>query len=170
MSNATAIAGVSPHKESVLLTIWPSVASTGIGRGIGILCDCIPIRINGISVSAAIFALPLAPLAALVYFLLKAGGKKFTLTRKSVQCWSTIGQQLIKSVPLTDISEVLLEQQSGQAFYKAADIVLMGADGGILMRIPGVTSPLTFQQNIHETKQAASETAASLEVIKKRSS
>ncbi|MDB4786873.1 MAG: hypothetical protein P8M30_13050 [Planctomycetaceae bacterium] len=168
MSNATAIAGVSPHKESVILSIWPSVGSTGIGRGIGLLCDCIPLRINGISVSAAIFALPLAPLAALIYLLLKAGGKKYTLTRKSIQCWSSIGQQLIKSVPLSEISEIRVEQQSGQAFYKAADIVLLGADGGIRMRVPGVTSPLTFQQNIQETQQAISETAASLEVIKKR--
>jgi len=170
MTNATAIAGVNPQKESVLLTVWPSVASTGLGRFIGVLCDSIPVKINGISISAMIFALPFAPLAALVYLLLKALGKKYTLTRKSVQCWSTIGQQLVKSVPLADVDEVQVVQQTGQGFYKAADILLIGADGGILMKIPGITSPLTFQQNIRETQQASAETAASLEVIKKRSS
>ncbi|MBD3675857.1 MAG: hypothetical protein HUJ26_20300 [Planctomycetaceae bacterium] len=169
MTNATAIAGVNPQKESVLLTVWPSVASTAVGRLIGILCDSIPVRINGVSISAIIFALPLAPLAALIYLLLKIGGKKYTLTRKSVQCWSTIGQQLVKSAPLADISEIQVVQRSGQAFYKAADLILIGADGGILMKLSGITSPLTFQQNIRETQQASAETAASLEVIKKRS-
>jgi len=170
MPNATAIAGVSPQRETVIISVWPSISSTGLGRLIGALCNAIPLRINGISISAILFALPLAPLAALLYLLLKVVGKKYTVTRKSVQCWTSIGQQLIKSVPLGDISEVRIEQQTGQAFYKAADVILIGSDGGILMRIPAITSPISFQHNIQETQQAASETAASLEVIKKRSS
>lgn len=168
MPNATAIAGVSPSHDTTVTSFWPSVAANPFGRIIGSLCDSIPVKINGIPISAILFALPLAPFAALIYLLMKAFGTRYHLTRKSVSSWSSMGQQLYKSVPLTEIADIQIQERGGQAFYRAADLVLLAADGSTLMRLGGISHPKTARQIILETRQAALETAASLEVIQKR--
>ena len=165
---STAIAGVSPHKEAVLMTLWPSIAATALGRMIGSLCGCIPLKINGIPISALIFGLPVAPLAALLYLGGKVAGEKYKLTRNSIQKWAASGEKMLKSVPLTDIAEIRVTQRSGQNFHKAADIILIGADGGILLKMEGMAYPESVRHNIDETRDAALQTASSLETIKKR--
>ena len=168
MPNATAIAGVSPSHDTTITTFWPSVAANPLGRIIGSICNCIPIKINGIAISAILFALPLAPLAALIYLLMKVFGTRYVLTRKSLSSWSSTGQQLYKSIPLTDIDDIRINEQGGQAFYRAADLEIMATDGAILMKLGGLSHPKTARQIILETRQAALETAASLETIQKR--
>lgn len=163
----TAIAGVSPSHDTTVTSFWPSVAANPAGRLIGTICNSIPIKINGIAISA-LFALPLAPLAALIYLWMKLFGKRYVLTRKSISSWSSMGQQLFKSVPLTEIAAVEVNEQGGQAFYRAADLELLAADGAVLLRMHGISHPRTARQIILETRQAALETAASLEAIRKR--
>lgn len=168
MPNATAIAGVSPSHDTTVTSFWPSVAANPIGRIIGSFCNSIPIKINGIPISAMLFALPLAPFAALIYLLMKVFGTRYLLTRKSISSWSSLGQHLYKSVPLTEIAEIEINELGGQAFYRAADLICRAADGSILLRLGGIGHPKTARQIILETRQAALETAASLEVIQKR--
>jgi len=165
----TAIAGVASEKEAVITSVWPSIASTPVGRLIGMLNECIPLRINGIKLSALIFGLPLAPLGLLEYLRLKVMGRKYVLTNKSLQVWATLGAQQLKSVPLADIKELRMYSRNGQEFFHAAEIELIGADGGVLLRMHGIGYPETFQHNLEEAQQAAALTAASLQTIKARS-
>lgn len=168
MSHTTAIAGVNSQKETVLMNIWPSIAANPLGRIIGSLNHCIPLKINGIMISTLIFGLPLAPLGAMLYLTSKVFGTRYTLTNRSLQVWTASGGNMTKSIPLGEISEIELVQTGGQAFFKAADIKLVGANGGVLLRMPGISYPEGFAQNLREAQQATALTAAALDTIKKR--
>lgn len=165
---STAIAGVSPQKDAAITTVWPSISATFFGRLIGSLCGCVPLKINGVPISCLLFGLPLAPLGALLYLGGKVAGPRYRLTRGTVQVWAALGNKLIKSVALSDIAEIRMTQQGGQEFFKAADMELISAEGGILLRMPGISYPEVFRQTIEETRQASMLTAASLETIRKR--
>lgn len=169
MPNATAIAGVSPNRDTTVTSFWPSIAANPFGRMIGSICSLIPVKIDGITISALLFALPLSPFAALIYFWMKVFGTRYVLTRKSISSWSSMGNQLYKSVPLSEIAEIEINEQAGQAFYRAADLRMLAADGAVLLRMSGISHPKTARQIILETRQAELETASSLATIQKRS-
>jgi hypothetical protein len=95
-------------------------------------------------------------------------GTRYTLTNRSLQVWTATGGSMIKSIPLGEISSVEFVQTGGQAFFKASDINLIGANGGVLLRMPGISYPEVFAQNLREAQQAAALTAAALDTIKKR--
>lgn len=168
MSHTTAIAGVNSQKETILTNIWPSVAANPFGRMIGSLNNCIPLKLNGIPISALIFGLPLAPIGALIYLTSKVFGTRYTLTNRSLQVWTATGGSMIKSIPLGEISSIEFIQTSGQAFFKASDINLIGANGGVLLKMAGISYPDVFAQNLREAQQAAALTAAALDTIRKR--
>jgi len=46
-----AIAGVSASEEARIMTEFPSVAANGLGRLIGEILTCIPVKIWGVQVS-----------------------------------------------------------------------------------------------------------------------
>jgi hypothetical protein len=168
MSHTTAIAGVSPGREAAITTVWPSIAAWAPGRRIGALNDCIPLRINGIKLSVMIFALPLMPVALTLYVLMKVFSVRYRVTNRSVQSWKTLGSRMIQSVPLADIHEIHIEQRHGQAFYKASDVELIGADGGMLMRMPGIPYAEGFKKNLLEIRESTAMTTASLQTIQAR--
>jgi hypothetical protein len=116
-----AIAGVSPTLESRIMTEFPSIGATTLGRLIGQLLDSVPAKICGVKLSYLIFGLPLAPLGLLL-FLLNRLGSRYILTNRSVQIWSTMGSQRTSSVDLNDIASVELDELPGQSFFRAADI------------------------------------------------
>ncbi len=123
-----AIAGVSPTLESRIMTEFPSIGATALGRLIGQLLDSIPAKICGVKLSYVIFGLPLAPLGLLL-FLLNRLGSRYILTNRSVQIWSTMGSQRTSTVDLNDIASVELDGLPGQSFFRAADIRLKAASG-----------------------------------------
>jgi hypothetical protein len=168
MPHTTAIAGVNSQRETVLTNVWPSVAANPLGRLIGRLNQCIPLKINGIAVSAMIFGLPLAPLGALIYLGSKLFGVRYTLTNRSIQVWSAAGGRLQKSIPLGEVGEIEFVQTPGQAFFKAADVQLLSSNGSLLLKLPGISYPEVFTRNLREAQQAAALTTAALETIKKR--
>ena len=58
IGNVQAISGVSAGVENVVMTVYPSIAATGIGRLLGCLYESIPSRICGIKLSNLLFTLP----------------------------------------------------------------------------------------------------------------
>ena len=58
-----AISGVSAGYESIIETLYPSIAASGIGRAIGRAMDSIPLRIWGVPLSYLLFGPLLAPFA-----------------------------------------------------------------------------------------------------------
>lgn len=165
-----AIAGVSPSVESRIMTVYPSVSATAPGRMLGQLYDSIPIRIFGPKLSVLLFALPMAPIAALLYLATKATGKRYVLTNRSVQIWASLGAHRIGSVDLSQIHDVELDQLPGQAFYRAADIRLKAANGQTLLRLPGVGDAGAFRNAIQSAMQARRLVQSSMNTIAARKS
>jgi len=163
-----AISGVSAGVENEIMTVYPSVASTGAGRFLGLLYESIPLRINGVKLSHLLFALPTSPLALLIYLLLKMGGRRYRLTNRSIQVWSMLGQRLYSQAPLDAIAEIRVEQHPGQVFYKAADLILLGADGAELLRLDGVPRADVFRHTVLKARDARSQVEASLTRIQAR--
>jgi hypothetical protein len=165
MSNAKsqAICGVSAGAETQLMTKWPSIAAMSLGRFVGQLMASIPARL--------LLALPvLAPIGALLYFVQKVIGERFTITNKSVQRWSGLGSRMIQRVELTDIAGIEVKQQSGQEFFRAADLLLLNAKGDVVMRLEGLPHAEIFRENITKARQASLQVQDSLKTIAARHS
>ncbi len=168
MMSVQAIAGVSPGSESKIMTVYPSVSATAIGRMLGQLYDLIPIRIFGPKLSTLLFALPMAPIAAMLYLVTKVTGNRYVLTNRSVQIWASLGAQKIGSVDLSQIDDVELVELPGQAFYRAADLRLKAANGQTLLRLSGVGDAGSFRNAIQRAMQARRLVQASLTTIAAR--
>jgi hypothetical protein len=163
----TAIAGVSASTETTVMEVFPSIACTGLGQGMGSVFESVPVRICGIKLSH-VFALLLSPVAALVYLLLKVSGERYVLTNRSLQTWSGLGTRRISQVPLEDIEDITVTQEPGQVFYRAGDIYLIGKTGQTLAKLGGIPYAPIFRQTILEARDARRQVVASLDTIRKR--
>ena len=166
-----AVSGVSAGTEAALMVKYPSIACRGIGRAMGSLCDSIPApKINGIKPSYLLFGWLAAPFGLVGYFEIKITGNKYVLTNRSVQIWKALGSRLVAQVLLTDIDQIEIRQQPGQAFYKAADLYLLDSSGETSMRLEAVTRPDVFRETILKARDARREVEASLATIEARQS
>src|SRR5579871_6102829 len=121
-----AISGVSAGMNAIVMVVYPSIACLWPGRALGKLYESIPARIGGVKLSNLLFVLPTAPFAALFYGFLKIAGERYVLTNDSVQRWKAFGTLRLGNVSLADIDQVVVHQEPGQEFYKAADVYLLG--------------------------------------------
>jgi len=165
-----AIAGVSAENESIVRIVYPSIAGTAIGQGLGNLMELIPIKVPlfHAKISYLLFGLPCGLAAVAGYFIEKILGVRYVLTNKSVQKWKALGNRKVSEVLLKDVAEVAIAQSSGQVFYRASDIHLQNAAGESIMVLPGVSHAEVFRQTILEASHAQSLTASALETIKAR--
>ncbi len=164
-----AIPGAETQTERAVLTRWPSVASTIVGRGIGRFLESAPDwRVLGVRLTYAP-ALLLAPLAALIYVDLKLRGRRFALTNRRIKIESALGEKLLGEIPLEGISEIALATREGQNFYNAADLVLLDDSDKELARLEGVVRPEVFRQNIFESRDALLRVREALATIESRS-
>ncbi|MFN0054353.1 MAG: hypothetical protein ACKV0T_19425 [Planctomycetales bacterium] len=168
-----AISGVSSGKAPALIAaVYPSIASTAVGRTLGQIFDCIPQRVCGIRVSHWLILMPLFPLwatiAAAEYFRLKALGEIYALTNQSVQRRTSLGNRFIRETPLAQVEQVAIRQLNGQAFYPAAEIDLLNAAGDTLMTLSGIPRADVFRQLILEARDAHRQVNASLKTIQTR--
>lgn len=176
--NVQAISGVSAGIENMVMTVYPSIASDGIGRLLGRLYEAIPVRICGIKLSNLLFTLPTIPLALLLYFWTKVAGRRYVLTNRSIQIWririlamfvlDLSGDWVIGEYPLTNVDEIEVEQLDGQQFYHAADLVLLDSSGSELGRLEAVPRAEIFRQTILEARDALTQTEAALATISAR--
>jgi len=154
------------------MTVYPSIASTVVGRTMGSLFDCLPDRVLGIRLSHWLILMPLFPLwatiAALEYFRLKLFGTVYCLTNRNVQIRSARWNWLVREVALTEIADVVLRQQPGQAFYPAADIELVNKAGETVLVLQGVPRADVFRQSILEARNAHVQVESSLNTIRAR--
>ncbi|MDA0834531.1 MAG: PH domain-containing protein [Planctomycetota bacterium] len=167
-STVQAISGVSADVENEIQTIYPSIASTGIGRMLGSLYDSIPLKICGIKLSYLLFPLPTHPLPLAVYLGLKVVGPRYILTNRAVQIWNSLGNQMQSQVLISDIADVVTVQQPGQDFYNAADLEFYDASGKRLFTLAGIARPEAFRQAILKTRDARKLVSASLASIQAR--
>lgn len=163
-----AISGVSAGHENLLMTVYPSVSATGIGRFLGLLCDSVPLKINGIKLSALLFGLPAAFLALPVYFAQKLWGSRYELTSRCVRVRKGLSGRLAGETGLGEIADVQAEQRPGQAFFKAADLLLIAGDGSVLARLNAVPRAEVFRQTILEARDARFQVDSALATIQSR--
>lgn len=162
-----AITGVSPQYESVVEEMYPSIACTAVGEFLNRLYECVPVRVWGIKVSN-VLALPTAPIAILMYLLLKVVGSRYTVTNRAVNRVASFGIRLYESVPLGQIADISIDPDSRQSFYRTGDVRLFNASGDTLLLMRGIPYPERFRQVILETRDARSQVAASLARIQAR--
>jgi hypothetical protein len=167
-SNVQAISGVSAGVENLVMTVYPSIASGGIGRMLGRLYESIPSRIFGIKLSNLLFTLPTIPLALLLYASTKVVGSRYVLTNRRVTDLSALTSRQWMEVALPEIDEIEVEQLDGQQFYHAADLVLYDSSGSVLGRLEAVPRAEIFRQTILEARDALMQTEAALATISAR--
>jgi hypothetical protein len=163
-----AIAGVSAGVENVVMTVYPSIASTRLGRWLGRRYNSIPIKINGIKLSYLLFPLPSIPFALLLYFQLKVIGSRYILTNRAVTIRAALGEKRRAETALPTIDRIEVRQYAGQEFYRAADLVFYDSGGNVLGRLAGVPYAEIFRQTILEARDALTQTEAALATIAAR--
>lgn len=163
-----AISGVSAGTEAEAMTVYPSVASTVIGKLFGQILESLPMKICGIKLSHLLFGLPVGLATIPGFSQLRVFGERYTLTNRSVQRWKALGNTLLKSVPLVDVDRVVIRQERGQEFYPAADVYLVGKDGSTLLLLEGVLRAEIFRETILKARDARRQTEAALSTIQAR--
>jgi hypothetical protein len=162
------IAGVTPNRETLIEEVWPSIAATAPGRGIGQICNSIPAKINGVKISQLLFGLPLGAIGALIYLGTKVTGQRYSLTNRSLRILSSIGDRLFSQVKLSDIAEIRVVTRPGQEFHNAADLEIRNGAGDVIMTLQGVVRPDRFRQVILDAREARLKSDASLAAINAR--
>lgn len=163
-----AISGVSAGKQALIMAVYPSIAGTALGKLLGRLYESLPARVFGIKLSHLLFPLPTAIIAIQVYAHLKLFGEVYALTNRTMQLRRSLGNRLIREVPLAEIAQVVIRQEPGQEFYPAADLYLLNKGGQTIMSLPGVLRADVFRQTILEARDARMQVESSLTTIKAR--
>lgn len=165
---AQPIAGVSASRETLIETVYPSVAANAVGRILGMLMDCIPVSILGVKLSHLLFAPIAAPIGAALYLLQKVTGNRYELTNRSLISRTSLGGQLIKQVPLADIADIEIETHAGYSFHNVGDVIAYDGRGEKLLVVPAVAWPARFRQIVLDARHARMESDSSLKQIESR--
>lgn len=142
-----AISGVAPPElgEVTVMTVWPSVASTPLGRMLGrLMAISAGFWIFSVGRMMALLALPLGPL---LYFSLRApfNVRRYRLTNRRVGIMDGITPRFIRFVDLDRFDSIEIVILRGQAWYHAGDLVFRRGDMETF-RLPGVSRPEAFRQ------------------------
>lgn len=163
-----AISGVSSEHETLVMSVYPSIGGTALGRALGGLYESLPLPIYGIKLSHLLFPLPTSPLAVAEFFRLKLTGDVYCITNRSVQIRKSLGNNLVRAIPLSSIASVVVDRDPQQAFYKSGNLSLRDQGGAELMELVGVPYPDVFRQTILEAVEARRGVELALGRIQKR--
>jgi hypothetical protein len=142
-----AIAGVAPPElgEVSVMTVWPSVASTGFGRFLGRL---MAIRAGfWIFTVGRLMALVAMPFGPLLYFSLRSpfNVRRYRLTNRRVGLMQGMIPQFTRFVDLDRFDAIDIVVLPGQEWYHAGDLVFRRGDVETF-RLAGVSRPQAFRQ------------------------
>jgi hypothetical protein len=163
-----AISGVSAGQETIIESVFPSIAASGLGQMIGRICDSIPLKINGIKLSYLLFAPLLAPLGAIGYLKFKVFDPQYVLTNRALQVRSAQGNRMISQVALNDIDNIAIDVLPGQEFFKAGDMQVLNSRQETILRLQGVPRPERFRQVVLDAREARAQNDAALKTIMAR--
>ncbi len=127
------------------MTVWPSVAGTGLGRALGRLYG---IRAGvGILTLGRLFMLVTLPLALMLYFAIRMPWaiRRYRLTNRRVMVERGLRPTVERFVDLDRFDSIQVVVLPGQAAYHAGDLVFR--KGNVeTFRLPGVSRPEPFRQ------------------------
>ncbi len=152
---ATSIAGVVPPNvaEATIMTVWPSVGSTSLGKSLGrvyrIREGFGPISIGRLALLATI------PLGLMLYLSLRLPWaiKRYRLTNRRVAVEVGINPRVMQFVTLEGFDTIEVDVSPGQEWYAAGDLVFRRGTIETL-RLAGVSRPESFRRVCLETRQA----------------
>lgn len=153
--NQQAISGVVPPSsaEATIMTVWPSVASTGIGQALGrvyrIREGFGPISVGRLVLLATI------PLGLMLYLTMRLPWaiRRYRLTNRRVMIERGVNPRVEQYVDLDRFDAIDVVVSPGQEWYAAGDLVFRR--GAIeTLRLPGVSRPESFRQTCLKTRQA----------------
>ena len=151
-----AIAGVSPSEsgEVTIMSVWPSMASTPIGRLLGQLFS-LQFGIGNVLTVGNFIALATIPLTLglFLFRILPFVAHRYRLTNRRVvvERWLPLAAERWVSLDEFDAIEVVV--QPGQDWYPAGDLVFRKGPYEKL-RLSGITRPETFRQVCLKAQQS----------------
>jgi len=135
------------------MTVWPSVASTALGRSLGrvyrIRDGFGPVSIGRLALLATI------PLGLMLYLSMRIPWaiRRYRLTNRRVMIERGINPKVEQYVDLDRFDAIDLVVSPGQEWYAAGDLVFRR--GAIeTLRLSGVSRPESFRQTCLKTRQA----------------
>jgi hypothetical protein len=155
------ISGVVPPAvaEATVMTVWPSVGSTGLGRALGrlyrIKSGLGPISVGRLALLATI------PLGMMLYLSLRLPWaiRRYRLTNRRVTVERGVSPQVEQYVDLDRFDAIDLVVQPGQEWYDCGDLVFRRGPIETL-RLPGVSRPEPFRQTCLKVRQSYVSVAA----------
>lgn len=149
------IAGVVPPDtaEATVMTVWPSVASTGLGRTLGriyrIRDGVGPISIGRLALLATI------PVGLALYLSMRLPWaiRRYRLTNRRVAIERGVGGEVVQFVDLDRFDAIDVVVEPGQEWYAAGDLVFRRGQVETL-RLPGVSRPESFRRTCLEVRQS----------------
>ena len=149
------IAGVVPPDtaEATVMTVWPSVASTGLGRALGriyrIRDGFGPISIGRLALLATI------PVGLTLYLSMRLPWaiRRYRLTNRRATVERGVGGEVMQFVDLDRFDAIDVVVEPGQEWYAAGDLVFRRGQVETL-RLPGVSRPESFRRTCLEVRQS----------------
>jgi len=166
------IAGVSPSdlKETTIMTVWPSIAATGIGQTLGrmfqikagvwvftvgnlIALASIPLVIGLIMHSLIFNFLAGIPFIGFLFAPIAGTVRRYILTNRRVMIASGLVPKPSQYVDLDRFDSIEVVVQPGQEWYPAGDLIFR--KGKIeTFQLKGVRRPETFRQTVMKARDA----------------
>jgi hypothetical protein len=148
------IAGVSPPSvaETTVMTVYPSVAATGLGRWLGRLFrirDGLgPLSIGRLALLACM------PIGLLLYLSLRLPWaiQRYRLTNRRVLVERGVNATVQQFVEFDQFDSVEVVVDPGQEWYAAGDLVFRKGQVQTF-RLPGVSRPEVFRRTILEVQR-----------------
>jgi len=161
-SMAHPISGVVPPSvaEATVMTVWPSVGSTALGKALGRLYRIKgglgPISVGRLTLLATI------PLGMMLYLSMRLPWaiRRYRLTNRRVTIERGISPKVEQYVDLDRFDAIDLVVQPGQEWFDCGDLVFRRGPIETL-RLPGVSRPEPFRRICLEVRQSYVSVAAS---------
>ncbi|RCS47704.1 PH domain-containing protein [Bremerella cremea] len=154
MKQAIAGLSLSSQHEATAIVVWPSVSASEIGQKLGRLYE--KKEGKGIFTLGNLFVLLSIPLAIPLYLwnFLPVVGTRYRITNRQVIVERGIQGVSERQMGLGDFDRIEIVQQSGQAWFRSADMIFWQqkpSDVGEspqeveVLRLPGVPYPEVFR-------------------------
>ena len=158
---SSSISGVTPPAvaEATIMTVWPSVGSTGLGKALGRIYRIRegfgPISIGRLSLLATI------PVGLMLYLSMRLPWaiKRYRLTNRRVSIEQGINPRVMQYATLDSFDAIDLDVSPGQEWFACGDLVFRRGPIETL-RLSGVSRPESFRRVCLEARQAYTSVAA----------
>ena len=141
-----AIAGVWPRQmgEAPITEVWPSICAFAPARMLA--------KLYGLPFPLGLFFAILTLPVSLGLFAVTLMWR-YSLSTHYVRVRTGPRGKEAQRVALAELEEVRINQQSGQEFYRAADVELISG-GRVVLTLSGVPNPAAFRHNILQARDA----------------